>query len=803
LYFKEYKVLCFRCGNNNPDGSSSCLNCGQKFSDKKSTSGPSKIELPKKSKAPVPNGLIAPNSQISDRYNITNIIGTGPLGTVYRALDIEIDVDVAVKVFNPKLLQLKETRFQFMDFIHSVKHINHENVVRIYDEDLHDNSALFTMQLLEGLSLRKIIKLRKEKDQSFSAQELEPIFSHLCQAIDKIHEVTIHGNIKPENVIVLPEMLKTTDFGLIKAIPSEQFLKAQSQLNDTKCYLAPELQDGAIEPTADIYSLGVLLFEMLTYEKYESEKSIASQIPDSIERWIPLLEKSLDKDPESRHSNAHEFFDELHEIVLEAPKSKAPAKRVTKRKVRPKPHPPTPSPPLKPPVDISSAKPNISFGLDEPEETTEEKIIPPMERVAKPVGDEDEEEIQEIDEEIEHKLSDQITSVAPPDQIAEPTPAVLPSTPAPNSAGPYSQASFPPGYSQISTVGTSRVPLYTFLSVAILAIGIITFFIVDYLRTQTALAEAEIAKRTASPNDSIYTIVPPAKTEKVVVAKKPDEDKKSAVFPVSKEDKEEKIKPDQNRPLVDAAGNFVNKKGLSKKEQDQKSLLLAKKFEEAAKIASKKKPAVEEVPDPHSTPTKRPLVTKKSSCPKGMVLIPAGNAYIGSSTNDPMRNFGEITLHKEKIDSFCIDRYEYPNLAGRKPMANVSWKKAASICKSKGKRLCSESEWEYTCKGSNNLRFPYGNSFNAQSCNTEDANSNDRIIVNSGSFPSCRSPFGVFDLSGNVSEWTASSYSKGASDRTYKGGSATRPNWATRCASRSSQQPNAKKKDLGFRCCAD
>ena len=72
-----------------------------------------------------------------------------------------------------------------------------------------------------------------------------------------------------------------------------------------------------------------------------------------------------------------------------------------------------------------------------------------------------------------------------------------------------------------------------------------------------------------------------------------------------------------------------------------------------------------------------------------------------------------------------------------------------------------------------------------------------------GAMKTCRSSFGVYDLSGNVSEWTASPYSSGSGSRAYKGGSASRPNWATRCASRSSASPGSKKEDLGFRCCAD
>jgi len=216
------------------------------------------------------------------------------------------------------------------------------------------------------------------------------------------------------------------------------------------------------------------------------------------------------------------------------------------------------------------------------------------------------------------------------------------------------------------------------------------------------------------------------------------------------------------------------------------------------------KPKKEEASTPVSP--QKPVAavgTPKRDCPRGMVKITGGTAYLGSASNDPMRNFGESKLHQEHIDTFCIDRYEYPNVSGKKPSTGVSWKQAAQLCRSRGKRLCTEGEWEYACKGRSNLRFPYGNKWNSSICNTETEDGEDRNPAVIGSYKQCRSPFGVYDMSGNVSEWTASLYSPAATARTYKGGSSVRPNWATRCASRGSLAPGSQKNDLGFRCCAD
>ncbi|RMG13654.1 MAG: formylglycine-generating enzyme family protein, partial [Deltaproteobacteria bacterium] len=187
-------------------------------------------------------------------------------------------------------------------------------------------------------------------------------------------------------------------------------------------------------------------------------------------------------------------------------------------------------------------------------------------------------------------------------------------------------------------------------------------------------------------------------------------------------------------------------------------------------------------------------------CPRGMVYIPAGPFPLGSAVNDPMRNFAEKRLQRVNVDGFCIDRFEY---GGVRPSVNVTWFKARELCERRGKRLCTEEEWEKACKGPKGLRFPYGNAFDPEACNTRDAEGNDRSVKKSGSFRRCRSGYGLYDMAGNVAEWTATVFQAGAAYRTVKGGAANRPDWDTRCATRASRKPNTRNPFLGFRCCAN
>lgn len=199
------------------------------------------------------------------------------------------------------------------------------------------------------------------------------------------------------------------------------------------------------------------------------------------------------------------------------------------------------------------------------------------------------------------------------------------------------------------------------------------------------------------------------------------------------------------------------------------------------------------VPDPPKVRT--------SPCPVGMAHIKRGSFRMGSAANDEMRSFGEKPNVRVSTKSYCIDRFEYPG-RGR-PKTNVSWYRAKALCEKKGKRLCSEVEWERACKGHRNRRYPYSNKFNANACNTRSSAGKNRSIASSGRFRRCRSSYGVYDLSGNVAEWTSSRFRSSKPWRIIRGGSSKRPDWDVRCASRSNKPPRTTKSNLGFRCCAD
>jgi formylglycine-generating enzyme required for sulfatase activity len=161
------------------------------------------------------------------------------------------------------------------------------------------------------------------------------------------------------------------------------------------------------------------------------------------------------------------------------------------------------------------------------------------------------------------------------------------------------------------------------------------------------------------------------------------------------------------------------------------------------------------------------LLPRQGACPLGAHLVTAGS------------------------HSYCIDVYEYPG-GNTIPRTNVSFADATRICSARGERLCSEGEWERACRGKGGASYPYGQAFDGARCNTKGAGA---ALSPAGTFQSCKSAVGAYDMSGNVAEWVASGAQKGGS--THDGAK------ESRCSAVIRGAPVSGGPLVGFRCCAD
>lgn len=189
----------------------------------------------------------------------------------------------------------------------------------------------------------------------------------------------------------------------------------------------------------------------------------------------------------------------------------------------------------------------------------------------------------------------------------------------------------------------------------------------------------------------------------------------------------------------------------------------------------------------------------------GMMWIPAGTLRAGTPAEKvPRVPDEELAGVPIELGGFYIDQHPWPNEPGAIPTTNVTRDEAEALCVSKGKRLCTELEWERACKGPENTTYEYGDAYRSATCGTGQA---PEVAARrpAGESPQCKSGFGVSDMHGIVSEWTSSSWGRGAKDPTLgvlRGGNATVGELAGRCANGLARAPSKKSATMGLRCCA-
>ncbi|PTL77902.1 serine/threonine-protein kinase [Vitiosangium sp. GDMCC 1.1324] len=331
-------MLCYRCGSHVPDNTESCATCGLKLTGAAAGGGPRRrgatVEAPYK-----------PGDVFAKRYAIREVLGPGPVGHVFRALDQEMDVEVALKVINPRLVQMPEERTQFSLALRAGKKLTHPHHVRVYEEGEDRNRPFFTTQLLEGMTLRRMMEQRQVQGQRFTPKEVEPLLAQLAEALDSAHKYGPHSDLKPENIIVLPDMLKVTDYGLALGIPRLPFVQAQ-KVARVAGYVAPEYAEGGeLDTRMDLYSLGVVMGELLTGQTPDEGEvpellAYDPELPPGVEA---LYRRATNANPLARPKTASEFLAEF-KAALAAPrppsaKPAAGAQAPVPPRPRPKPVP--------------------------------------------------------------------------------------------------------------------------------------------------------------------------------------------------------------------------------------------------------------------------------------------------------------------------------------------------------------------------------------------------------------------------------------------------------------------------------
>jgi eukaryotic-like serine/threonine-protein kinase len=753
-------LLCYRCGTHAPDIAEVCPTCGQKLSTSGLRQATGTFSRRRAASSIIEGAPFKAQDLVASRYLVKDAVGVGPLGFVFRAHDKEIDVEVALKVINPKLVQTPEERNHFAKVLRGARKLSHPNLVRVYEEGEDGDKPFFTSQYLDGLTLRRIIDLRLQKGQFFALHEIEPILSQVCSALEGAHKVGPHSDLKPDNVLVLPDLLKVTDFGLGLAIPRLPFVQAMRGRKSDR-YLSPEfIEGGEVDGRADIYSVGVILGEMVSGLTPEAGAvpELSKRNPEVSHALEGLYRKAVNSNPLARHKTPAEFLSDLSAIAKKSTPPPMPSRPEAMAPVRPRtstgmmaiqprleraPEPPPQVPPPPPPISSESLMPDATQPVDP------EKLGAALAAIEAglPLPLDGEGQLEKVP--------------APDDEAA--TKATIPLTFAP-----------PP-------VPRSPSNLNTWLLVGglvVLGVGL------GAAGGFWALKRNQQAPVPAAGTGGAGTVtIDPGEIERLA------EERLAAARLAAEQAKLDAGAADGSTDDTLAADKAADKAAADKVAADKVAADKA-----AADKAAADKAAADKAAAAAAVPKKDGLASApKGACAEGMRLVAAGVFRMGTGADDPMFGFEDKTVSSVKVNAFCVDAFEYPNKKGAAPMTGVNFGDAERLCQAQGKRLCAESEWEKACKGGASSKWTFGNEFDANACNTEDDSGEARSLATSGRFGRCRSGYGVFDMSGNVAEWTA--------ERVVKGGSFATSDYGVRCAARKSGV--SKSSEVGFRCCSE
>ncbi|MEM1350591.1 MAG: serine/threonine-protein kinase, partial [Myxococcota bacterium] len=246
---------------------------------------------------------------LSDRYAFERVLGRGGMGVVFKARDLTLDRDVAMKVLSEELRELPEAQQIFMAEARALAGLHHEHLVTVHDVTSIDGVVVMVFEFVEGASLEAW--LRHEGRVGF--EDLLGLTVQLVSALVYLHgRGVIHRDIKPANVLVREDgVLKMIDFGLARSI--EQIAMRGTRVRGTPAYMAPEQITGEeVTSASDIYQLGITLYELLCGELpftsgdmgyahlHLQPESLAARVPGAPAEFTALVDSCLAKDPVER-----------------------------------------------------------------------------------------------------------------------------------------------------------------------------------------------------------------------------------------------------------------------------------------------------------------------------------------------------------------------------------------------------------------------------------------------------------------------------------------------------------------------
>jgi tetratricopeptide (TPR) repeat protein/tRNA A-37 threonylcarbamoyl transferase component Bud32 len=312
-------IKCPKCKTENTSDSEFCKKCA--------TPLPSSKEIPVTETLETPKEELSTGTTFAGRYQIIEELGKGGMGEVYRVLDKELKEEVALKLIKPEIATDKKTLERFSNELKLARKISHKNVGRMYELMEEKGTRYITMEYVPGEDLKRLIR----KVGQFGAGKTIFIAKQVCEGLAEAHRLgVVHRDLKPQNIMVDEEgNARILDFGIARSLTAKGITGAGVMIG-TPEYMSPEQAEvKEVDQRSDIYSLGVILYEMVTgrvpFEgdtplgiamKHKSEKpkdprELNNQIPDDLSR---VILRCMEKDKEKRYQSAGEVRSELVNI---------------------------------------------------------------------------------------------------------------------------------------------------------------------------------------------------------------------------------------------------------------------------------------------------------------------------------------------------------------------------------------------------------------------------------------------------------------------------------------------------------
>jgi hypothetical protein len=711
-------------------------------------------------------------------YDIQAEINRGGMGIVYKAMDPQLRRQVAIKVLLAGEGASDEDVKRFQREAQATARLQHPNIVPIFAVGTHDGKPYFVMDFIEGKTAKQL-----KEDGKITPRLALSIIEDCAEALHHAHlNGVIHRDVKPGNILVdQMEHAQLMDFGLARRVDEDLDITQSGTTMGTPSYMAPEQAEGKlseVDAQSDVYSAGACLYELLTGKPPFDGPTIMAvlrkvvdddpvpprQLNPKIHRDVELIcLKCLEKEKSARYSSAKQLAEDIRrfnagESIIAKPLGVIPAlfRRAKQHK------------------EITIAAAVIIMVL--------------LGAMGYAVYQQRRAATQRIQER-EQAARESLSAAAKTLRRAREAVAEL---------NDISGSKFGPAAVQARSLIVDAISAYR------QAEKVVSEKDVDEPRR--ALEELQRLETDLEVQRFIFK----ARQFLNPVREKPEDPLEEPNFDAAKSWAQEAL---DREPLNKEAGRLLKlaigiraitvtcsgapARVSAHREDDDRPIDLGttpingKELEPGRYILLFERDK--------SEPQQQTLVVDRKSSELDLTVKLTFNV---KEENMVRINPGQVTLPQvgvQKVPAFSIDRFEYPNKAGAVPKTGLTPIEARELCARQGKQICSSAQWLRACMSDSDWKFPYGRSYVSGTCATGFDSDAQKHPLPSGYFVHCRTADGVYDMSGNVAEWTETDQ-----DENVFGGDwlsvTSMPDLSVSCRARTlPQEVNPDR--MGFRCC--